>query len=51
MYKIIRFYENGRRRTIYQGLTLAMAQEHCSSPKTEGRTRSGVKWFDGFEKY
>lgn len=49
-YKIIRFYEDGRKRTINTGLTLKEAQEHCQNPSTRGRTRSGVRWFDGYTK-
>jgi hypothetical protein len=49
-YSIIRFYENGRKRTMYTGLTLEEAKEHCNKPNTAGVTRSGVRWFDGFTK-
>jgi len=44
-YKIIRFRFMNGHRTIKGGLTLEEAQEHCSSPKTEGDG-----WFDGFRQ-
>lgn len=47
-YNIIRFYENGKQRIMLTGLTLEEAQKHCNDPKTQGKTRSGVRWFDGF---
>tara|TARA_R110002020_G_scaffold224540_1_gene434071 strand:- start:26 stop:184 length:159 start_codon:yes stop_codon:yes gene_type:complete len=47
-YDIIRFYENGRKRTMDSGLTLEEAKEHCSDPATAGWTRSGVRFFDGY---
>jgi hypothetical protein len=50
MYKIIRFYANGRQRVMGTNLTLEEAKEHCNKPSTQGTTRSGVKWFDGFTK-
>ncbi len=51
MYKIVRFYSNERPpRTIKKGLTLAEAQAHCQTPKTEGGTfNAGTAWFDGYE--
>ena len=48
MYKIIRFYRDGRKRTIDSNLTLEEAKKHCSDPSTRGVTKSGVQWFDGF---
>lgn len=48
IYKIVRFYENGRKRIMDTGLTLEEAQAHCNRPDTQGRTRSGVRWFDGY---
>lgn len=58
MYKIIRHYFNGDRRTIKTGLTLAEAQAHCRDPETSSRTctkyagRQRTKhhghWFDGY---
>jgi hypothetical protein len=50
MYIIIRFYANGKRRIMDTGLTLEEAQAHCSRPDTSGKTRSGVRWFDGYER-
>lgn len=49
-YMIVRFYENGKKKILETGLTLEEAQAHCSKPSTEGRTSSGVRWFDGFTK-
>lgn len=46
MYKIIRFYKDGRKRTIEKGLSLKEAQLHCRDPKTK---KEG-KWFDGYEE-
>jgi hypothetical protein len=43
-YRIIRFHEDGRPRTIRNGVTLADAQAHCSDPKTHG-----PGWFDGYD--
>lgn len=42
-YKIVRHYQNGKRRTIETGLTLAEAQEHCSNPETSSRTATSAK--------
>jgi hypothetical protein len=58
-YKVVRYYLNGyRKRTIYTGLTLAQAQEHCSDPESsfksctssagKRRTRQQGPWFDGY---
>lgn len=47
IYKIVRYRENGTRRTIRDRVTLTEAQEHCSDPKTRG-IRNGVRWFDGY---
>lgn len=57
-YKIVRYFASGQRRTIYRGLTLEEAQEHCNDPETSSRTctnstgkqrtkRCGP-WFDGY---
>ncbi len=58
MYKIVRFYQNGTRRTIKTGLTLAEAQAHCRDPETSSRTATSAAakrrtrrfgpWFDGY---
>jgi hypothetical protein len=53
MYKIIRFYSDGRRPRWVGRLkmpTLELAQLHCNSPLTQGELRGGVKWFDGYQK-
>jgi len=45
MYKIVRFYRDGRPpRTIEKSVTLKEAQEHCRNPKTR---KEGV-YFDGY---
>lgn len=48
VYRIIRFRQNGRPRTLRQFLTLAEAQAHCRDPRTRG-VRAGVPWFDGYD--
>ena len=58
MYKIVRFYQNGTRRTIKTGVTLAEAQAHCQDPETSSRTATSAAarrrtkrfgpWFDGY---
>jgi hypothetical protein len=60
MYKIVRSYMKGGRRTIRTGLTLAEAQAHCQDPETSSRTctkahlrrRTAERgpWFDGYEE-
>jgi hypothetical protein len=60
MYKIVRSFLKGGRRTIKSGLTLEEAQEHCRRPDTSSRTATGAKahrytrlhgpWFDGYEE-
>ena len=60
MYKIIRFYFKGGKRTIATRLTLEQAQAHCEDPETssstctkaEGkrRTRRMGAWFDGYDE-
>ena len=48
-YKIIRHYQDYRKRTIKRGLTLEEAQAHCKDPKTRGGSwENGDAWFDGF---
>lgn len=60
-YKVIRhFQESGRKFVIKEGLTLALAKEHCNNPETssstctqeEGkrRTRRSGPWFDAFSR-
>lgn len=58
MYKIVRHYFRGSRRTIKTGLTLEQAQKHCAdketssstatSAKAKRRTREHGPWFDGY---
>mgnify|MGYP001610610415 FL=1 len=60
MYKIVRHYFKGGKRTITTGLTLAEAQAHCHNPETssktatssiaKARTRRMGPWFDGYEE-
>ena len=45
-YKIIRFYKNGRKKTIKTVSSLEIAQLHCRDPKT----RKEGKWFDGYDE-
>jgi hypothetical protein len=59
IYRIVRMYQNGPKRTILRGLTLAEAQAHCSDPETssstctgkvgKARTRKLGPWFDGYD--
>ena len=58
MYKIIRCFYNGRKRTIESGLTLEQAQAHCNDPETSSSTATGAtarrrtrqhgQWFDAY---
>jgi len=60
MYKIVRMYLHGSKRTIASGLTLEQVQAHCQDPETSSRTCKGSKarrrtrergpWFDGYEE-
>lgn len=45
VYRIIRYYRSGRRRTLRNGVTLLVAQLHCRDPKTK---KDGV-YFDGYD--
>ena len=59
-YKIVRHYFEGSKKTIYRGLTLEQAQEHCNDKETSSKTcssRQGLirtkklgEWFDAFTK-
>lgn len=44
-YKIIRFFKDGERQIVAEGVTLDEAREHCKSKSTEGEN-----WFDGYQK-
>lgn len=46
MYKIIRFYKSGHKRTIKTVSTLETAQLHCRDSRTK---KEGV-YFDGYTK-
>ncbi len=58
MYKIIRMYFRGGRRTINTGLTLEEAQTHCQDKQTSSstcttytgkqRTKNLGEWFDTY---
>jgi hypothetical protein len=58
MFKIVRHYLRGGKRTVRKGLTLHDAQAHCSDPETAShtcekakgvqRTRRLGPWFDGY---
>jgi hypothetical protein len=50
MYKIIRYFSNGKRKKIKTVSTLEIAKLHCNDSGTQGVTSKGVKWFDGFVK-
>jgi len=50
MYKIIRFYSNGKKKTVKKVSSLEIAKLHCNDPRTKGVTRNGIKWFDGLVK-
>lgn len=57
-YKIVRHFENGRKRVIERGLTLEEAQAHCKDPESSSttctsetgrrRTKRSGRWFDGY---
>lgn len=44
IYRIIRFRQNGKKRTIRKNLTLQEAKNHCERPDTRGNG-----WFDGYD--
>ena len=44
MYKIIRFYKSGHKRTIKTVSSLEIARLHCNDSRT---MKAGV-WFDGY---
>lgn len=53
MYKIIRFYYNGTKEVIEEGVTLEEAREYCSQPESSSRTsvcEYEVAFFDGYEE-
>lgn len=60
LYKVVRRYGRGGKRTIVTGLTLEEAQAHCRNPETSwrtckkwtnrARTRDIGPWFDGYER-
>lgn len=50
MYKVYRYYANGRKEIIIRSTTLEIAKLHCRSNLTKGVTQKGVNWFYGFTK-
>ncbi len=48
IYRIIRFRQGGKPRTVRSNVTLAEAQQHCSLDATHGTDRRG-RWFDGYD--
>ena len=48
IYRIIRFRQNSRPRTIRTHETLTEAQNHCCDKKTHGGPK-GARWFDGYD--
>jgi len=58
LFKIVRIYQNGKKRVIDTGLTLEQAQAHCQDSQTSSRTctnATGRKrtrlhgpWFDTY---
>ena len=60
MYKIVRMYFNGGKRTLKTGVTLAEAQAHCHSPEASSKTATASHlkqltkrrgpWFDGYDE-
>lgn len=61
-YKIVRYFcdSNIPNETLFTGLTLEEAKEHCKSPQASSDTATGRSffflteecgpWFDGFEE-
>jgi hypothetical protein len=48
IYRIVRFSQNKRPRTVRNNVTLTEAQAHCLRADTKG-VRAGVRWFDGYD--
>jgi len=48
IYRIIRFRQGCKPRTLRNNVTLTEAQAHCSREDTHG-VRGGVRWFDGYD--
>lgn len=49
IYRTIRFYFGGRKRTLRQHLTLSEAQAHCARKDTSSHTNGPGAWFDGYD--
>jgi len=51
MYKVIRFYRSGKRRTILKNVSLEVAQLHCRGERTHKKDSQGnIIWFDGYNE-
>lgn len=48
IYRIIRFRQNAKPKTVRSNVTLTEAQNWCKRPDTHGNFR-GVRWFDGYD--
>lgn len=59
LYKVVRMFFKGGKRTVKTGLSLEEAQEHCRDPESSSktckksrnvqRTRERGPWFDGYD--
>lgn len=49
IYRIIRFRQGSKPRTIRSNVTLTEAQLHCRREDTHGYDSGGVRWFDGYD--
>lgn len=57
-YKIVRYFQSGRKRVIESGVSLEDAQAHCKDPESSSTTckssykkaytRAHGPWFDGY---
>jgi len=45
-YKVIRFHQKKKARTVHSNLTLAEAEAYCSGPASTGY-ENGMRWFYG----
>lgn len=49
IYRIVRFWFEGKRRTIRSNVTLSEAQAHCSREDTSSHSNGPGAWFDGYD--